>query len=90
MDYEKRNKSKLRIIDSRKLTEDEIRELLVDLKFKYPYELNVFKIMNERKRHNIAYNLGIYKDASRTVDVYFNADDDGHWYSFILNRRLWY
>ena len=90
VDYEKRNKSKLRIIDSRKLTEDEIRELLVDLKFKYPYELNVFKIMNERKRHNIAYNLGIYKDASRTVDVYFNADDDGHWYSFILNRRLWY
>ena len=35
---------------------------------------------------------GLLVDAfnNETVDVYFNADDDGHWYSFILNRRLWY
>lgn len=36
------------------------------------------------------FSLGIDPDASGSVDVYFNHDDDDHWYSFVLNWRLWY
>ena len=88
---EDEDKYLLQVYESWKLSSEQMREFLEYLQSLYPeMYLNIDKIMNEWAWHNFAFSLGIDPDASGSVDVYFNHDDDDHWYSFVLNWRLWY
>ena len=83
------DKITLQLYKSWRFSSKEMKEFLAYLKETYP-NLNIEKVMNEWTWHNIAFNLGINTKSSRSVDVFLNHDDIGHWYSWILNWRLWY
>ena len=81
----------LQVYESWKFTPKQMREFLEYLQTQYSdMYLNIDKIMNEWAWHNLAFSLDFDRDASRSVDVYFNHDDEDHWFSLILNWRLWY
>ena len=49
--------------------------------------LNVKKIKNEIKWHQLAYMFGFMQSQTASVNVYFNSDDEGHdLFSFIMNN----
>ena len=86
-------KTTLRVLDSWRLSKEEIKEFLEYLAGtmnKGENVINVDRMMNEWIWHNKAFSWGIAKGPARSVDVYLNADDDRHGFlSKILNWRFW-
>ena len=80
------NKSELIIINAFSLTDAEIDEFLEFLQ-KENRVLNVKKIKNEIKWHQLAYMFGFKQSQTASVNVYFNSDDEGHGiFSDIMNN----
>ena len=85
------NVNSLKVYKSWRFSSEEMRAFLEFLQGKYKDAyINIDKIMNEWVWHNIAYSVGFKPDQSGSLDAFFNHDDVDHWYSFILNWRLWY
>ena len=82
------NKMNLKVYNSFQYNHDEIYEFLLSLKNKDGYDhLNIEKVGSEWLWHNIAYGVGIRRDLSASVDVFFNSDDVEHGiFSFIINN----
>ena len=81
----------LKIYDSWHFSKSEMREFLEWLKDDAnggENAINVDRMLNEWIWHNKAFNWGIAKGHTRSVDVCLDADDTGD-YSWILNWRLW-
>ncbi|MBQ9266157.1 MAG: RHS repeat-associated core domain-containing protein [Bacilli bacterium] len=81
----------LTIYDSWKYSASQIRQFLNWLKDTGNFStLNVDKMLNERARHKLAYEIGFKYKHIADADIFLNSDDVDHWYSFIINGRLWY
>ena len=88
----------IKIYDSQKYSEDEMREFLEYLK-EYEDEktdekiygnINIEKILNEWYWHKLVYLCRFEMYNNYSADIFFNHDDIDHWYSRILNWRLWF
>ncbi len=56
---------------------------------KFLASINVRKVMNEWAWHKLGYkDFGI--ENCKNADMYFNSDDTGHVFSFLINLRIWY
>ena len=80
------NYTVLTVYNSYKYDSTQINEFLNYLKQERYSVINISKIRNEWVWHNIAYGFNINKDSTASVDVYLNADDEGHgFFSWLMN-----
>ena len=82
----------LKIYNSFDYSDKELKEFLNILINKNNLKnINISRILTETKWHKIAYLIGYKQQRTASVDVYFDADDVGHWvFSWIINNlNLW-
>ncbi len=82
------NRGYLKVYNSYQYSDAEIDEFLNYLITEEHYTaINFEKVKNEWKWHNFAYSISISQKSTASVDVYFNADDEGHGIlSWIINN----
>ena len=83
--------TKIKIYNSSKYSEKDIRELLEYLKYSEGYvALNINLVMNEWKWHKIAYIFRYAEESTVTLDAYIGAYDNEHNLSWIMRIFRWY
>ena len=78
--------SSLKVYNSYFLTGQERKEFLTWFSKEHS-EFNIGRANNEWVWHNMAYGMGVKRESTVSVDLYFNADDVGHGIlSWIMNH----
>jgi len=82
-------KTELTVFNSFQFTDSERKEFLKYLKSEHP-EANIKKINNEWVWHNMSYYSAYKVEKTASVNVYLDADDEGHGpLSVLINNTEW-